>query len=188
MGPLQLLDPTPLGPHIWVSESKNNSKEMPLIVFDRDNTLIADAGQHNRIENLEFLPGALDSLRLCFEFGYAVGIATNQAGISKGLFDIDTLNLFHQELNSQIISSTGSSINVIAACPHQLGDNCNCRKPKPGLLEILALGRSDKVKVFFGDSVSDVKAAQTAGICGILIEENSLFDQIEKWILTHDYC
>jgi D-glycero-D-manno-heptose 1,7-bisphosphate phosphatase len=185
MNTLKLIEQNLRGPYVWVSNSIETKKELPLVVFDRDNTLIVDAGQNNRIENLEFLPGAIDSLKICFEFGFGVAIATNQAGISKGLFDLYTLNLFHQELNSRIVLETGHSLLAIAACPHQPTDFCNCRKPKPGMFEALKSTGLEELKVFFGDSDSDLAAAQSAGLVGIQIKNLKPFDEIRKWVSQH---
>jgi len=143
------------------------------ILLDRDgviNRRIVN-GYVTSWEQFEFLPRALDALRLLSEHDFKIIVVSNQAGVSKGLMSSDVLNeltrLFLKE-----VANNGGCIQGVYYCPHQEQDGCNCRKPKPGLLKA---AQRDHHFVFtdtflIGDSQRDLMAALQVGCPAILIE------------------
>jgi histidinol-phosphate phosphatase family protein len=172
-----------LKPVLWAwSEPEINDK--PLIVFDRDDTLIADAGQTNLLANLKFLPSALLTLGFLVDKGYEISIATNQAAIGKGKCDLTQISEFHRFLDKQIFESSGSHLSIIAICPHIPSSGCSCRKPKPGLLIEISAYLQKKPKVLFGNSQTDLDAAVNFGIPGKKVTNETLFSEVKEWVAS----
>ena len=91
-------------------------------------------------------------------------VATNQSGIARGLFDMATLNAIHAEMH-RAVTQAGGRLDAIFFCPHAADSNCECRKPKPGLLREIA-SRLDLELAgvpMVGDSLRDVEAAAAVG-------------------------
>jgi D-glycero-D-manno-heptose 1,7-bisphosphate phosphatase len=122
------------------------------------------------VDECHLIPGSADAIaRLC-EAGYLVVVATNQSGIARGLLDEFDLARIHQYISGQI-EEAGGRIDAFLYCPHSPDDHCECRKPKPGLLEQIAaeFGISVRGCAFVGDSLRDLQAAQAAGCEPILV-------------------
>jgi D-glycero-D-manno-heptose 1,7-bisphosphate phosphatase len=165
-------------PHIWISNSQPNG---PLIVFDRDDTLIVDAGQHNDPEKLTWMPGAIETLEHASQLGFDLAIATNQSGIGRGIFDTNRVQNFHKFMNKDLVQRIGTPFRAIAFCPHTREDHCLCRKPNPGLLKTLADACATKPNVFFGNSGTDMIAAHKYGIIGVNTDGKNLLDVFKEW-------
>jgi histidinol-phosphate phosphatase family protein len=124
-----------------------------------------DIGYLHRIEDCVFLDGIFDLVRGFAARGYRPVVVTNQSGIGRGLFDFSTLNAIHDKMHRQL-ASAGGRIDAIFYCPHTADSACDCRKPKPGLIERAArdfdidLTRSWMI----GDRYGDVQLARNAGV------------------------
>lgn len=123
------------------------------------------------VEQFEFLPGAIDALRLLGERSGHVVVVSNQQGIGKGLYNEDDLALVHHYMTNEIRRS-GGRIDAVLHCPHVIGDQCGCRKPAPGMahravedIPDISLSRS----VMIGDSSGDVGFARAAGMAVVLV-------------------
>ena len=117
------------------------------------------------------LPGSLEAIaRLC-RADYTVIVATNQAGVGRGLFSLDMLIRIHSKMASRI-RDKGGRLDSVFFCPHSPANQCDCRKPKPGmLLEIsnrLGIGLSGVPVV--GDSLRDLEAAAAAGAIPVIVQ------------------
>jgi D-glycero-D-manno-heptose 1,7-bisphosphate phosphatase len=121
-------------------------------------------------EEFRFLPGARAGLRLLREAGYLLIVITNQRGIRRGLMSEEDLARVHARMQAELLRA-GAAVDAIFHCPHDIAENCACRKPRPGMIELAQSrfavdpGRSWVV----GDSVSDLDAGLAAGIPGILV-------------------
>ncbi len=144
---------------------------MKLIILDRDGVINEDSDDYIKSpEEFIPLPGSLEAIARLNHAGFRVLVATNQSGIARGLFDLDTLHRIHEKLRRQL-AALGGEIEAILFCPHGPDDNCTCRKPKPGLLRDIA----DRLQVSLeevpavGDSLRDLQAAQAVGARPLLV-------------------
>lgn len=162
-----------------------NSK---VIILDRDGVINHDSVDHIKSpEEWVAIPGSLEAIsRLCRE-DYRVVVITNQSGISRGLYTINTLNKIHQKMIEELHHS-GGEIGAIFFCPHRADDQCDCRKPKPGMFLELSKRLKYSLKNVYavGDSVRDLKAAAAAGAMPILVETGSGLTSVEE-IANNDY-
>jgi D-glycero-D-manno-heptose 1,7-bisphosphate phosphatase len=99
-----------------------------------------------------------------------VAVATNQSGIARGLFDLETLEQMHQHLD-ELVDANGGRLAGIFYCAHHPDDDCDCRKPKPGLIRAIEaeLGESPLGAWFIGDTLRDLEAAEAAGCEPVLV-------------------
>ncbi len=145
---------------------------MKLIILDRDGVINHDSDDFIKSpEEWHPIPGSLEAIARLNQAGYRVVIATNQSGVGRGLFDIETLHRIHEKLRCQL-AAVGGSVDAIFFCPHRPEDDCSCRKPKPGLLVDIAT----RLQVLLsgvpavGDSLRDVQAARAVGAQPILVK------------------
>jgi histidinol-phosphate phosphatase family protein len=99
------------------------------VLFDRDGTLIVDVPCNADPALVRPVPGARDALDRLRRAGVPLGVVTNQAGVAKGLIGEEAL----REVNMRVEELLGP-FGVWAVCPHDDGDGCDCRKPRPGLV------------------------------------------------------
>jgi D-glycero-D-manno-heptose 1,7-bisphosphate phosphatase len=152
-----------------------------VVVFDRDSTLIEDAGQHNKSETIKFLPGALEAVKFLASCGYGIAIASNQSGLESGKFGISQLMNFNNMLKKMIKDQTQVELDLIVVCPHLESSGCLCRKPKVGLLESIVNSGLGDIKVFIGDSKSDKLAAQNFGVEFLHADGTDLSIHVKNW-------
>jgi D-glycero-D-manno-heptose 1,7-bisphosphate phosphatase len=155
-----------------------------VVVFDRDGTLIEDAGQHNDVARLVFREGAIDAIALVKGLGFGVAIASNQAGLETDKFSLAQLMAFNAELRSQLAVSCG--IDVIALCPHHESSQCGCRKPQTGLFEAIANSGLGAPIVFVGDTESDRLAAIASKIHYLDVANSNIFEVVQDWSRSYE--
>ncbi|CAK0760511.1 D-glycero-beta-D-manno-heptose-1,7-bisphosphate 7-phosphatase [Gammaproteobacteria bacterium] len=144
---------------------------MATIILDRDGVINYDSSQYIKSPSeLVVIPGSLDAIARLYQAGHRIVIATNQSGLARGLFDIETLILIHTKLERQI-SAIGGRIEAIFFCPHGPEENCNCRKPRPGMYHEIARCLSIRLEGVscVGDSLRDIQAARAAGGKPVLV-------------------
>ncbi|HEY0722325.1 MAG TPA: D-glycero-beta-D-manno-heptose 1,7-bisphosphate 7-phosphatase [Gammaproteobacteria bacterium] len=144
---------------------------MKLVILDRDGVINHDSDEYIRsVDEFVFIPGSIEAIARLSQAGYRVAVATNQSGISRGYFDLDTLNQMHTKL-LRALTAVGGQIEMIAFCPHGPDDNCNCRKPKSGML--LDIGQRMNIPLtnvpIIGDSLRDLESARSVGARPILV-------------------
>jgi D-glycero-D-manno-heptose 1,7-bisphosphate phosphatase len=144
---------------------------MKLIILDRDGVINEDSDAFIKTPD-EWLPvpGSLEAIARLNRAGYIVTVATNQSGLSRGYFDLKTLSAIHRKMESMLFE-LGGRVDAVFYCPHGPKDDCECRKPKPGLLNDIGHRfqiRMNKVK-FIGDKIDDIKAAKAANSEPILV-------------------
>jgi len=134
---------------------------MKLIILDRDGVINQDSDDFIKSPD-EFipLPGSLNAIAQLNKAGYTVAVATNQSGIARGYYSIDTLKKMHGKL-ANLLAKQGGHIDYITYCPHGPDENCTCRKPKPGMyLTIAQHFNTELTNVpVVGDSLRDLQAA-----------------------------
>ena len=138
---------------------------MKLIIVGRDGTLNQYRDDHVKAP-AEWvpIPGALEAVAKLNHAGWHVVVATNQAGLGRGLFDMAALNSVHIKM-SELLAKLGGRLDGVFFCPHTPEDQCDCRKPLPGML--LDVGKRYSVDLedvpSVGDSVKDLLASAAAG-------------------------
>lgn len=145
---------------------------MKLIILDRDGVINEDSDDYIKSPD-EWIPvpGSLDAVARLNHAGYSVAIASNQSGIARGYFSLETLAAMSVKMND-MLSPLGGRIDAMFFCPHGPKDGCDCRKPRPGMLtEIGNRFQASLANVLFvGDNINDVKAAQAAGAKPVLVK------------------
>jgi D-glycero-D-manno-heptose 1,7-bisphosphate phosphatase len=155
---------------------------MKLIILDRDGVINEDSDDYIKSpDEWKPIPGSLDAISRLNHAGYHVAVATNQSGIARGYFDLETLSEMHNKM-SDLLSQSGGQVDAVFFCPHGPKDGCDCRKPKPGLLNEISVRfqtRLDNV-LFIGDTISDIKAAKAAGATPVIVKTGKGERTIEK--------
>lgn len=146
---------------------------MKTIFLDRDGVINKNPPNRGYVcswNDFSFLPNALEAIHILTQCGYRIFLITNQAGIGKGIFTEKQLAGIHQRMLTEIDSNGGEIANIYY-CPHHPDDGCPCRKPKTGMLLTAANEHGFNVtnSFFIGDSITDILAAQSAGVSPILV-------------------
>ena len=144
---------------------------MKLVILDRDGVINHDSKQFIKSPaEWRPIPGSIDAIAKLSQAGYRVIIATNQSGIGRGLFDMDTLNAIHEKMH-RTVQQAGGRIDAIFYCPHAIEADCQCRKPRTGMFERIA--RCFNVDLVgtpsVGDSLRDLQAAAAVGARPLLV-------------------
>lgn len=145
---------------------------MKLIVLDRDGVINRDLnGPIVSPLAWEPIDGSLEAIARLNHAGYQVAVATNQSGIALGSLTVDDLHVIHQKMHELVVQA-GGRIDTVLFCPHSESDECECRKPAPGMLYTLSERLNiDLSKVaFVGDSLKDIQAAMAAAAQPILVK------------------
>ena len=149
----------------------------PAVFIDRDGTLTEEVGYVNHPSRLRLLPRSARAIRRLNEAGVAAVVVTNQAGIARGYFSEDMLHAVNDTLVSQL-KDAGAHLDGIYVCPHHPREgeppfraDCECRKPKPGLLVRAAaeLRLDLRASTMVGDKASDLVPARTVGARRVLV-------------------
>jgi D-glycero-D-manno-heptose 1,7-bisphosphate phosphatase len=136
-----------------------------LVILDRDGVVNVDSDAFIKTpDEWIAIPGSLEAIARLNQAGYRVVIATNQSGIGRGLFDMAALNAMHEKM-SRKLAALGGRVDAIFFCPHTPSDNCECRKPKPGMLrQIVERFEIDPAGTpVVGDSLRDLQAGAALG-------------------------
>jgi D-glycero-D-manno-heptose 1,7-bisphosphate phosphatase len=162
---------------------------MPGIFLDRDGVIIRKAADGEYIANvgeMEFLPGSPEAIAELSRSGFKVIVITNQRGVATGKITLPDLEEIHARL-MQVVASLEGCICDIFYCPHDVSENCLCRKPKAGML-LWAAEKHDLPLSecwMVGDAASDITAGKSAGCKTALITHSSQFsgwaDQPDIW-------
>ncbi|MDG5788355.1 D-glycero-beta-D-manno-heptose 1,7-bisphosphate 7-phosphatase [Evansella sp. AB-P1] len=155
----------------------------PAVFLDRDGIINEDFGYVYQYDDFQWIPGAIDAIKLLNSLGYLVIIITNQSGIARGYYLESHVQALHQQINKDLQASQ-ATIDAFYYCPHHpeakvrfYRRNCDCRKPMPGLiLQGIEQFEIDKSRSFLiGDKESDVEAAKNAGIQGYQFLDGNLY-------------
>jgi D-glycero-D-manno-heptose 1,7-bisphosphate phosphatase len=159
----------------------------PCAFFDRDGVINVDMGYTHKPEELVFMPGAPEAVRMLNEAGYYVVVVTNQSGVALGRYDEDQVHAFHAALNRRL-AEVGARVDAFYYCPfhkdavverYRAADHED-RKPNPGMilkaLEDLPIRREGSFLI--GDRESDLAAAAAAGLPGYRYEGGDLRDVV----------
>lgn len=144
---------------------------MTYIILDRDGVINHDSIHY--IKNPDEwipIPGSLEAVAQLNRAGYKVLIATNQSGVARGYYDIETLDQIHEKMMREL-AAVGGYVEEIFFCPHHPDEKCGCRKPMPGMVERMC----EKYPIdlpntyFIGDTTADTGIANAVGCQPILV-------------------
>ena len=155
-----------------MSEKITTNNKSRVIILDRDGVINYERDNYvTTPDEWIALPGSLAAITKLHQANYQVAIVTNQSGIGKGLYSVNTLNRIHQRMCDQL-KLIGGDIRAIFFCPHAPEDNCDCRKPKPGMfIELSNHLQCDLSTVYaVGDQLRDLQAAAAAGARPVLVK------------------
>lgn len=150
-----------------------NKSTDKFIVLDRDGVINFDSPDFIKSpEEWIPIPGSLAAIARLNQAGYKVAVATNQSGVARGLYDLKMLEAIHEKMR-RLLKDENGYVDGIFFCPHGPEDNCDCRKPKPGLIEQIAEHFNFNIKETevwcIGDSLRDLEAAYSAGGKPVLV-------------------
>jgi D-glycero-D-manno-heptose 1,7-bisphosphate phosphatase len=168
--------------------------ERRYILLDRDGVINRDLpGSVCRVADFDPLPGALEAIVELNRKGYRVLVLTNQSCVGRGELDPPELQAIHR-LMRKLVVDAGGRIDGIYVCPHTEEDGCDCRKPRPGLIEQArsAHGFDPATTWLVGDASRDIAAARSAGCRPALVRtgkgassaahtEASMFDDLAQF-------
>lgn len=157
------------------------------VMVDRDDTLAKDypyCDDPAKFHMFDGVPGAVKRLN---DAGYKVIVITNQSGINRGYFDLDTLNAIHSKMISAV-EAVGGHIDDIFFCPHRPDEDCQCRKPRIGMgLAAMSKHRINPyVSYMVGDSEKDMEFGRALGCRVLKVDEKTSFVDAVDVILKND--
>ena len=140
--------------------------------LDRDGTIMVDTGYCHEPEKVRLIENAAEGLRLLSEGGFFLAIVTNQSGIARGYFTERELTAVNSRLREEL-QAKGVDFNALVYCPHSPLDQCDCRKPRPGLILRAASDHGLDLNSSFtiGDQESDIAAGRSAGTKTVLVSD-----------------
>lgn len=166
------------------------------VFLDRDGVIIQEPPHYaHELSQLELIPKSADAIRLLNENGFVVIVTSNQAGIAHGYYQEEDAILFHQAMKENL-AKEGAYIDAIYYCPHhpeakieRYRLDCNCRKPKPGMLTRAAkeLNIDLKQSYVIGDKLSDIEAGKRAGCKTTMVRTGHGVEELKSNEIDCDY-
>ena len=156
---------------VQFSESVPHTRQVKLIILDRDGVINYDSDKFIKSpDEWRPIPGSLEAIARLNHAGFRVVVATNQSGLGRGLFDMATLIAIHDKMH-KTLAQVGGRIDAVFYCPHTADSECECRKPKPGMLTEIGnrFGAELTGVPCVGDSVRDLQAAAAVEAQPILV-------------------
>ena len=152
------------------------------IFLDRDGVINQEISYLHKIEDFKFIEGVFNACQYIESLGYEIIIVTNQSGISRGYYSETDFQIITRWMIDQFKKNSIDIMDVFH-CPHSNDSNCNCRKPKPGML--LNAKRKYNIDMaeswMIGDSERDIIAANLAGINKtILVRSGNKIDELNS--------
>ena len=158
----------------------------PAVFLDRDGVVIEDSHYLDDPSRVKLLPGAAETIAALNRAGWTIVVVTNQSGVARGLFSLDSVGAVHDHIATLLLQSF-AKIDAFYFCPHhseadvlEFRAECECRKPKPGLLRCAAreLGLELAASWMIGDRVSDLEAGAAAG-CRTALVRSGCGNEVE---------
>lgn len=170
----------------------NPSSLRPAVFLDRDGTIAEEVGYLNHASRFRMFPFVAAAILRLNEAGLPVIVVTNQSGVGRGYFP-DSLVHSVNELMTKQLAEVGAKLDAIYYCPHTSTDNCNCRKPRTGMLDRAAREHTLDLRRSFvvGDRYVDMELARNVRAKGILVRtgygEGELAWNATKWSFRPDF-
>ena len=161
---------------------------MPTIVLDRDGVINYDSDAYIKNPDEWYaIKGSLEAIKRLNDAGYDVCVATNQSGLGRGLFSIDTLAAIHQKMVNEL-EALGGHFQVIVFCPHHPDVGCGCRKPEPGLLQAIndQFSLDPDTSWMVGDTEKDMECARRMGIRSALVKTGKGQRELDNRVVSRE--
>jgi D-glycero-D-manno-heptose 1,7-bisphosphate phosphatase len=149
----------------------------PAVFLDRDGVVIQDGHYLGDAFRIRLVPGSVEAIAALNRAGWLVVIVTNQSGVARGMFTIESVHEVHRQL-SEVLRGFGATVDAYRFCPHhpeavipEYRLACDCRKPLPGMLLSAAaeMGVELKSSWMIGDRITDLEAGAAAGCRTVLV-------------------
>ena len=161
----------------YLNREYDKDKLRKIVFMDRDGTIHIDKVETHLINDLEFFPNTASFMQKVTSLGYDIIVVTNQSGIGKCHYDIETMKEFNLYM-VQELEKYGINILAVLYCPHIREDNCSCMKPKSGMFEkareLFNIDMSNSIMI--GDQTSDVLASINIGITENYLVTTGIYD------------
>ncbi len=163
------------------------------VFFDRDGTLNEEVHYLHKIEDFKWIEGAIDAIKYCNDNGYLAIVITNQSGVARGYYPESDIMKLYDWMNTDL-AKCGAHLDGIYYCPHhptgkvkEYAIECDCRKPKPGMLFKAQKDHNIDLKSSYliGDSARDVECAEAAGVKGIMYKGDNLLFALQSELGTN---
>ena len=154
-----------------MSGAKSNPELKRRAVFlDRDGTIAEEVGYANHISRFVVYPFAATAIRRLNEAGLPVIVVTNQSGVARGFFPESLIGRMHEKMVEELAAG-GAHVDGMYYCPHIRDDQCSCRKPLPGMLELAAREHNLEISgsVLVSDRYNDIQMGHENGCRTILV-------------------
>ena len=164
----------------------------PAVFLDRDGTIAEEVGYLNHVSRFRMFPFVAAAIHRLNEVGLPVIVVTNQSGVGRGYFP-ESLVQSVNELMTHQLAKEAAKIDAIYYCPHTSAENCNCRKPKTGMLDRAAREHALDLQRCYvvGDRHGDMELARNARMRSILVRtgygEGELAWHSAKWPVQPDF-
>jgi histidinol-phosphate phosphatase family protein len=144
-----------------------NPQSKRAVFIDRDGTLIEEVNFLHRVEDLRYFPFTDEAVRLLKQKGFLVVLVTNQSGIGRGIYTVADMHSVHERIQADLTEK----LDAIYFCPHMPNEDCECRKPRLGMIEaaISDLPIDLENSWMIGDKNLDVELGLNAGIKPIMV-------------------
>ena len=165
---------------------------MKVVFMDRDGVINKYPGHKKYVTNekeFSFIAGSIEGIKKLNEKGFKLFVVSNQAGVAKGIYSEKNLDKINQKM-MRSLKKNKTGIEAVYYCTHRDEDNCNCRKPKPGLLHKIMedLHIKPEISFFIGDSFRDMKAAKSFGAKTVLLlSGQEKISNRKSWEFEPDY-
>ena len=168
----------------WVDRPRalrNGGAIVRIAFLDRDGVLNVDQGYGHQVSDLVWMPEAREAVKWLNEEGILVAVVTNQSGIGRGFYSHGEYEDFMAAMTSQL-QEVGAHLDAVYFCPHLPEDDCDCRKPRPGMIlrGLRELNADAQDCFLLGDKPSDMEAALAAGVQGVLYEGGSVLEAVRR--------
>lgn len=166
-----------------------NEPSVRVVFLDRDGVINKNRDDYVKsIQEFVFLPNAIKAISKIRELGYMIILVTNQSAVNRGIISLNELNQIHKYMIEEL-EKNNCKIDKIYFCPHRPDENCECRKPKMGLLkQAIEDFKIDISKSWLiGDSETDIVMAKKAGLKQIQIERNGDLMRVIKIIQGNEF-
>lgn len=149
---------------------------MKAVFFDRDNTINLDKGYTHKVEDLILLDTVIPALQLLQNNNFKLFIVSNQSGVGRGRYTEQDMHTFNNAL-CDLLHRNKIKISGVYCCPHKPDEDCDCRKPKPGLIhqaqKEFPINLSESFVV--GDRSSDIELGNNLNMKSILVQTGKTY-------------